>query len=65
MARKAKQREYGEKKSGKTYGLTPTAAAMLDELAKEFGVSSSHLIEKIARRELALSMPLGEYLTSS
>ena len=64
MGRKAKQREYGELKVNKTFGLTPTAAKMLNELAKELGVSASHLIEKIARRELALKTPLGESSTN-
>ena len=62
---KAKHTPHGEKKSVKGYSLTPTAVKMLDELARELGFSPSHLIEKIARREISLVTPLGECLTNS
>jgi hypothetical protein len=61
MGKKAKQREYGELKVTKAFGLTPTGAKMLSELAKDLGISPSHLIEKVARRELTLKTPLGEF----
>ena len=64
MPRRAKQREYGEVKKTTTYGLTPTAAQMLDELAKEFGLSASNFIEKIARSEITVTTPLGEFSTN-
>lgn len=53
--RKAQHKEHGEKKVTKSYSVTPTAIKMLTELAEELGLSASHLIEKIARREIQLT----------
>jgi hypothetical protein len=64
MSKKAKQKEYGELKKSVGYGLTPTGAKLLNELAKEFGLSASNFIEKIARREITVTTPLGEFSTN-
>lgn len=58
---KADHHLHGEPKDQRLNGLlTATGKQGLTNLAKEYGVSVSELLEKIGRRELVISQATGE-----
>jgi len=54
---------YGEIKKNASFSLTPTALLLLKAFSKEVGISTSELIERFARLEIALKDNLREELS--
>ena len=48
--------KYGEIKKPVSFGLTPTGADLLKQRSKKLGVSTSELLERIARGEIQIDI---------
>ncbi len=51
--RRVKPEKYGEKKKQKQFMMTDTASRMLNQIARERGITRSEAIEQLVREEIA------------
>ena len=52
--RNCPETEYGELKKNRSFSLTDTATFLLQELSRDLQISSSELLERLARRHTEL-----------